>query len=323
MDYEGINLGNILVTGGAGFIGSNLVEFLVNDSDHIVIIDNLSTGRYENIKDLVKHKKISFIKGDISNYKKMEKYFRKFDFDYVFHQAALPSVPRSFNDPIATNEANVSGTLNIFRLAQLYNVKKVVYASSSSVYGDTEQLPKVETMRRMPLSPYAASKVACELYGKIFNDNDMVRTTGLRYFNVYGPKQNPNSQYSAVIPIFIKSALLDEPLTIHGDGKQTRDFTFVEDVCKVNYRAALSTLTDGKVFNVGKGSRISILELAETIIQLTDSNSEIIHVERRIGDVKHSLADVKSLETSIDYVPNTSILDGLERTIKFFKKQFE
>ncbi|MHA1400492.1 MAG: NAD-dependent epimerase/dehydratase family protein [Candidatus Heimdallarchaeaceae archaeon] len=322
MDYEEINLGNVLVTGGAGFIGSNLVELLVHNSDHLVIVDDLSTGRYENIEDLVKHEKISFIKEDISNYEEMNKYFREYNFDYIFHQAALPSVPRSFNDPIATNTANVSGTLNIFRLAQIYKVKKVVYASSSSVYGNTEKLPKVETMRRIPLSPYAASKVACELYGTIFNDNNMVRTTGLRYFNVYGPKQNPNSQYSAVIPLFIKAALLDEPLIIHGDGKQTRDFTFVEDVCKVNYRAVLSTLTDGRIFNVGKGSRISILELAETIIKLTNSNSEIKHVDHRVGDVKHSLADVKSLEIAIGYIPNTSIMDGLQRTIEFFKDQF-
>jgi len=318
MDYENLNFETVMITGGAGFIGSNLSKHLLNKTEKIVIVDNLSTGRFENIKDIIQKDNVLFELIDITNYEKMTNLFQEYSFQYVFHQAAIPSVPRSFKNPIATNNANIVGTLNIFELSHKYKVEKVVYASSSSVYGDTEKLPKRENMEPNPLSPYAVSKISTEYYGKVFNNNHMIRTTGLRYFNIFGPNQDPNSQYSAVIPIFVKAALNNTPIEIDGDGEQTRDFTYIENACNANLLSAISSKSDGFVINVGCGDRITINELAKQIIEKTNSKSVIIHKEQRIGDVRHSLADIDLANKLTGYQPNISLADGLEETINYF-----
>ena len=320
MDYEKMNFNSVMITGGAGFIGSNLVEYLINTAERIIIVDNLSTGRLENIKELIQNDHVQFEAIDITNYEKLKNLFKEFSLQFIFHQAALPSVQRSFQNPIATNKANIEGTMNIFELSHKYNVEKVVYASSSSVYGDTEVLPKTESMKPNPLSPYAVSKIATEYYGKVFNNNEMVRTTGLRYFNIFGPNQNPDSQYSAVIPIFTKAALNNEPLVINGDGEQTRDFTYIENACIANILSAVSKKSDGYVLNVGCGQRITINHLAEKIIEITNSKSEIQHIEPRIGDVRHSLADIDLCQKLIGYSPSVSLEEGLENTINYYIK---
>ena len=319
MDYEKLSFETILITGGAGFIGSNLAQQMRNISDRIVIIDNLSTGIFENIEPITQGNKVLFELIDITDYEKLKNLFKEYSFQFIFHQAALPSVPRSFEDPIATNNVNINGTLNIFELAHKYNIEKVVFASSSSVYGDTEVLPKTETMEPNPLSPYAVSKITTEYYGKVFNKNNMVRTTGLRYFNIFGPNQNPDSQYSAVIPIFIKAALNNDPLVINGDGEQTRDFTYIENASNANILAAVSNESDGYVLNVGCGQRITINSLAKKIIKMTNSESEIQYREPRIGDVRHSLADIELCQKLIGYNPSVSLETGLEKTINYYK----
>ena len=318
MDYENLNFETVLITGGAGFIGSNLAKHLINKANKIVIVDNLSTGRFENIKDLILRDNVFFELVDITDYEKLKNLFLEYSFQYIFHQAAIPSVPRSFRNPLATNNANIVGTLNIFELSHNYDVEKVVYASSSSVYGDTEKLPKTENMEPKPLSPYAVSKISAEYYGKVFNNSQMIRTTGLRYFNVFGPNQDPNSQYSAVIPIFVEAALNNKPIEINGDGKQTRDFTYIENACNANILSAVSQEADGYVINVGCGQRISINDLANEIIKKTDSKSKILHRESRIGDVRHSLADITLANKLIGYEPKVTLVEGLEKTIDYY-----
>lgn len=320
MDYENLNFETVMITGGAGFIGSNLAKHMLNKTKKIVIVDNLSTGRFENIKDLILRDNVFFELIDITDYEKLRNLFLEYSFQYIFHQAAIPSVPRSFRNPLATNNANIVGTLNIFELAHNYNVEKVVYASSSSVYGDTEKLPKTESMEVNPLSPYAVSKISMEYYGKVFNKSQMIRTTGLRYFNIFGPNQDPNSQYSAVIPIFIKAAFSNKPIEISGDGKQTRDFTYIENACNANLLSAISTKSDGYVINIGIGDRISINDLAERIIKKTKSKSEIKYKDPRIGDVRHSLADINLAHKLTGYQPSVSLEQGLDKTINYFIK---
>ncbi|MCD6207707.1 MAG: NAD-dependent epimerase/dehydratase family protein, partial [Methanosarcinales archaeon] len=237
---------------------------------------------------------------------------------YVFHQAAIPSVPRSIKDPAKTNEVNISGTLNVLIAAADNNVTKVVYASSSSVYGDTPVLPKEESMVPNPLSPYAVSKLAGEYYCKVFTEIHGLKTTSLRYFNVYGPRQDPSSEYAAVIPKFITKALNRESPIIYGDGEQTRDFTFVRDVVSANILAAKSSETG--IFNIGGGKRISINELAETIIKASGTGTDpgLTYMEPRDGDVKHSLADIHRAESIIGYKPSYTLDDGLKETIRWF-----
>ena len=307
---------NCLVTGGAGFIGSNLSRFLANNGASVTVIDNFSTGRRRNTSDF-EELGINLIEADISEQEQTSKYFS--EIDYVFHQAAVPSVPRSILEPLLTNNSNINGTISVLENCRLNKVKKVVYAASSSAYGDTEVLPKAVSMNPSPLSPYAVQKLAGEMYCKTYFDNFGLRTTALRYFNVYGPHQDPNSEYSAVIPIFIKKALADEPIVIFGDGTTSRDFTFIADVIQANLRAAISTKSDGHVVNVAYGERFTLTELANKVIENIGSSSTIEYADFRKGDVLHSLADLKTTKELIDYKPKFDLSLGLSNTIDFYK----
>ncbi|NQE46123.1 UDP-glucose 4-epimerase [ANME-1 cluster archaeon GoMg2] len=299
----------IVITGGAGFIGSNIAEVLSKDNE-VIVLDNLSTGKRGNTKDL----DIKFVEGSITDLELLQTVFK--DVDYVLHQAAIPSVPRSIKDPIASNNANINGTLNVLVAARDRSVKKVIYASSSSVYGDTPKLPKREDMTPNPLSPYAVAKLTGEYYCNVFNEVYGLKTVALRYFNVYGPKQDPYSDYAAVIPKFVSKISGDEPPVIYGDGLQTRDFTFVNDVVAANIRAMRSDATG--VFNIASGSRITIKELAELVMKLMDKNLKVVLKEPRKGDVKHSLADISRAKAAFDYEPGYRLEKGLEETIRWF-----
>ncbi|MFC1897360.1 SDR family oxidoreductase [Chloroflexota bacterium] len=300
----------VVITGGAGFIGSNLVEELATSND-VIIIDDLSTGRKENIVDLIQKGNVNFVQGNILDLCLLEQTFKGIDF--VFHQVALPSVTRSVEDPFSTNQVNITGTLNVLLAARKNNVKKVVYASSSSVYGDTPTLPKTEDMVPNPQSPYALTKLTGEYYCRIFQRIYDLPTICLRYFNVYGPRQNVNASYAAVIPIFIDRVSQDKPPSICGDGEQTRDFTFVKDVIKANIIGAESD-TSG-VFNIGRGENSTLNELAKTIIHLMGKDLQAEYQPPRLGDIKHSLADI-SRARAIGYEPQYSLDSGLRETIK-------
>ena len=308
---------NCLVTGGSGFIGSNLSRFLANNGANVTVIDNFSTGRRSNTSDF-EGLGIKLIEADISEQEQTSTYFS--GVDYVFHQAAVPSVPRSIAEPLLTNDSNINGTISVLENSRINKVKKVVYAASSSAYGDTEVLPKAISMKPSPLSPYAVQKLCGEMYCKTYFDNFGLRTTSLRYFNVYGPYQDPNSEYSAVIPIFIKRALANKSITIFGDGTTSRDFTFIEDVIQANLRAALSTKSDGRVVNVAYGDRFTLTELANKVIDNLGSSSTIEYADFRKGDVLHSLADLSETKNLIDYNPEFDLSAGLSKTIDFYKK---
>jgi len=304
----------IVITGGAGFIGSNLATELSKEKEsEVIIVDDLSTGRVSNLEKI--NKNINLVRGSITDLQLLKGIFK--DVDYVFHQAAIPSVPRSIKDPIASNNANVNGTLNVLVAAKDCNVKKVIYASSSSVYGDTPELPKREDMVPNPLSPYAVTKLLGEYYCKVFNEVYGLKTISLRYFNVYGPRQDPYSDYAAVIPRFINKVLENKPPVIYGDGEQTRDFTFVKDVVRANIQAMKSDANG--VYNIASGNRISINELANVIMKLMGRNLKPIHEAPREGDIRHSLGDISSAKKTLSYEPQYSLEEGLRRTIKWFR----
>ncbi len=283
-------------------------------NNEVCVVDDLSTGRVENLPIA---SGIEFIKGSITDLQLMNEVLA--DADFVFHQAALPSVQRSIEDPAHTNEVNIRGTLNVLMAARDAGVKKVIYASSSSVYGDTPELPKREGMTPNPLSPYAVTKLVGEYYCKVFNDVYGLNTISLRYFNVYGPRQDPHSEYAAVIPKFVSRILKGEPPIIYGDGQQTRDFTFVKDVVNANILAMNSDATG--VYNIASGRRISIQELATLITRLTgrDRDVEPVFDKPRKGDVRHSLADISRARADMGYKPEYSLERGLEETIRWFK----
>ncbi|MBA7529677.1 UDP-N-acetylglucosamine 4-epimerase [subsurface metagenome] len=301
-----------VITGGAGFIGSNLAEELSKETDtEIIIVDDLSTGRIENLRKF--NQNIKFVRGSITDLDLLKMIFE--DVDYVFHQAAIPSVPRSIKDPIASNNANINGTLKVLVAAKDSSVKKVICASSSSVYGDTPELPKREDMRANPKSPYAVTKLMGEYYCDVFNEVYGLKTISLRYFNVYGPRQDPYSDYAAVIPRFINMVSENKPPVIYGDGEQTRDFTFVKDVVRANVLAAKS---DAKgIYNIANGNRISINELAEMIMKLMGKNLKPVHDAPREGDVKHSLGDISRAKKGLGYEPRYSLEEGLRGTIEW------
>ncbi len=305
----------VVVTGGAGFIGSNLAKRLARDNQ-VIILDDLSTGRMKNIEELIGAKKVRFVRGSITDLPLLMELFQ--GVDYVFHQAALPSVPRSIDHPLASHEVNTTGTLNVLLAARDNGVKKVVYASSSSVYGDVPVMPKREDMTPNPQSPYAISKLAGEYYCSVFNRVYGLPTACLRYFNAYGPGQDPNSQYAAVIPRFIQSILNGEPPIVFGDGEQTRDFTFIEDVVAANTLAVKDKATG--VFNISTGQRITINKLAAIINDLTGKALKPIYQEPRAGDIKHSLADI-SRAKGIGYEPKYTLPVGLKETINFFRNR--
>ncbi|NVO65997.1 SDR family oxidoreductase [Methanofollis tationis] len=302
-----------IITGGAGFIGSNLTEALT-DAHDLIVLDNLSTGHIENIEPLIREGRVSFVRGSVTDLPLLQRIFA--GADGVFHQAALPSVQRSVENPLATHEANVTGTLNVLIAARDAGVKKVVMASSSSVYGNTPTLPKREDMVPAPLSPYAVSKLADEHYASVFSDLYGLSTVCLRYFNVFGPRQDPNSQYAAVIPHFLTWILNRQPPVIDGDGEQTRDFTYVKNVVQANIKSMQSDAQG--VFNIACGERTSINALARTIMDLTGIDLEPIHRERRAGDVRDSLADITRAREAFGYAPAYSLEEGLAETIRWF-----
>jgi UDP-glucose 4-epimerase len=301
----------VIVTGGLGFIGSHLVEKLVEDND-VAIIDNQSTGKRENVAHLISDN-LKIIEGDVRTLN-LAAIFE--ECEYVFHQAALPSVPRSVKDPLASHEANITGTLRVLIAAKDAGIQKVVYASSSSVYGDAPELPKREDMPLNPLSPYAVTKMAGESYCKVFHEIYGLPTISLRYFNVFGPRQDPLSQYAAVIPRFITATLNYSSPIIYGDGEQSRDFTFVKHVVDANVLASESKETG--TFNIACGRSISINELVALIGEITRKTVEAQHAARRPGDVKHSLADI-SKARSFGYDPKGTFKDELESTVRWFE----
>ena len=299
-----------VVTGGAGFIGSHIADELVARGYQVAIIDDLSTGNKENIAALLKQSNVEFIEGSIVDLSLLNKLVR--GVDYVFHLAAIPSVPRSIKNPQASHEANITGTLNVLLAARDTVVKKVIYASSCAVYGDASALPIKEEMRPNPQSPYAVTKLAGEYYCQAFQAVYGLPTMSLRYSNVYGPKQDPNSEYSAVIPRFINRLSEGKPPIIFGDGEQTRDFVFVTDVVLANILAAESDATG--VFNVGQGQSITINDLAKLIIHIMNKDLGIIYKEARVGDIRHSLADITKARL-FGYKPQYDLEQGLRESV--------
>jgi len=310
-----------LVTGGAGFIGSNLVEYLLKyNAKKVVVLDNLATGFIDNIQPYLSLSNFEFINGDICKLDDCHK--ACVGVDYIFHEAALGSVPRSIQNPIATHNVNSTGFINMLIAARDARVKRVVYASSSSVYGDSPVLPKVEHQIGKQLSPYAVSKMTNELYGEIFAKTYNMEVIGLRYFNIFGPRQNPKGAYAAAIPLFIKALLNNESPLINGDGEQTRDFTFVENAVHANFKAmfAEGINTQGNVFNIAVGEKISLNKLVALLKKLTDSDVPVIYREDRPGDVRDSLADIGKAAKAFNYNPELKIEQGLKLTLEWFQK---
>ena len=309
-----------IVTGGAGFIGSHLATRLVEDGHEVVVLDDLSTGHEHNLAHV--RDRLEFVEGSITDLELMHELFR--GAEVVFHQAALASVPRSVAQPLASNEVNITGTLKVLLAAKEMGVRRVVYAASSSAYGDTEVLPKREDMPARPLSPYAITKYVDELYGKVFTDIYELPTVGLRYFNVFGPRQDPASQYAAVIPLFITRYLAGQAPTIHGDGGQSRDFTHIDNVVAANLAAAAAPArADGLVYNVACGAAITVKELCLRIRDLLGSAIEPEHGPARVGDVRHSLADISLAADRLGFTPQISLEEGLERTVQWYREQHE
>jgi nucleoside-diphosphate-sugar epimerase len=308
-------MAHYLVTGGAGFIGSNIAIELVRRGETVRIIDNLATGRKENIESILD--RAEFVEGDICDLETIRR--AASGVDYVLHQAAIPSVARSVEDPVTTNSANVTGTLNVLLSARDARVKRLVFASSSSVYGDSPTLPKEENMPPNPLSPYAASKLIGEYYCKIFQSLFGLETICLRYFNVFGPRQDPTSHYAAVVPIFITSLASGRQPTVYGDGLQSRDFTFVENVIEANLRAcAAPKEATGGVYNVACGERFTLLDLLREIGRILNKKPQPVFEPARPGDVKHSLADISRARESLSFEPRVSFPEGLRRTVEWF-----
>jgi nucleoside-diphosphate-sugar epimerase len=305
-----------LVTGGAGFIGSHLVDRLVADGHQVRVLDDFSSGREANLDRAKPH--IELIRGSICDEAVLARAVQ--GCSLVFHQAAVPSVPRSIAEPVRTNQVNVDGTLLVLELARQAGVRRVVFAASSSAYGDTVELPKVESMPPTPLSPYALQKYAGEVYCRLYHQLYGLETVALRYFNVYGPRQNPDSEYAAVIPRFVRSCLRGEPPHIYGDGEQTRDFTFVADAVQANILASRSPRASGEVVNVAGGRRTSLNELFRVIQENTNASVEPVYEPARQGDVRDSLASLDRAAQVLGYAPAVDLEEGLARTIDSFRK---
>jgi UDP-glucose 4-epimerase len=307
------------VTGGAGFIGSHIIEDLLKRGYETVCLDNFDPtydikSKKRNIAPFLENENFQLIKGDIRDRELLKETI--IDIDYIFHEAALVSVVESMKDPVKTIEINTIGTLNILEAALIGNVNKVIIASSAAVYGDAPQLPKKETMKPFPKSPYAISKLDCEYAARIYFEEHGLKTTCLRYFNVYGPGQDPTSPYAAAIPIFLRKALKNENIIIYGDGMQTRDFIFIDDIVAANELAM--SKGDGEVLNAANGIVTSIKEIAQDIIKITGSRSTISYAEERSGDIKHSLADISQI-SKLGFKPGYTMNEGLEKTIEWFK----
>jgi UDP-N-acetylglucosamine 4-epimerase len=320
--YHDIDLSkfSFLITGGAGFIGSNLVEYLLrHDAGRVRVLDNLSNGYIDNIKDFLELPNFEFIEGDIRD---LETCLKAVDgIDFISHQAALGSVPRSISDPITSNEVNISGFLNVLIAARdSSKLKMMVYAASSSTYGDSPNLPKVEGTEGNPLSPYAVTKLVNELYADVFSRVYSFHTIGLRYFNVFGPKQNPNNPYAAVIPIFCKNFINKQIPTINGDGNTSRDFTFIENAVQANIKAMLHTsLPYHEVMNVACGDQVSLNELVQLLQFESGMEINANYAPERIGDVKHSKASINKIIKELKYYPEFKFKEGLAITYKWYK----
>lgn len=320
-----------LITGGAGFIGSNIVEYLIKyNAGHVRVLDNLSNGYFDNIKDFMSLPNFEFILGDIRDLDTCKKAIEGIDF--VSHQAALGSVPRSIADPITSNEVNVGGFLNILTAVKdASNIKRMVYAASSSTYGDSPELPKREGNEGNPLSPYAVTKLVNELYADVYSKVYGLNTIGLRYFNVFGPKQNPNNPYAAVIPIFCKAFIEGKQPIINGDGLTSRDFTFVENAVQANIRAMLldvdnqslesNMLNKHEVMNMACGDQVTLNEMIEMLNQLSGQQIKPIYGPERKGDVKHSKASIDKISTILNYEPQYRFKKGLEIVFEWYKTQ--
>jgi UDP-N-acetylglucosamine 4-epimerase len=311
-----------LVTGGAGFIGSNIVEYLLKyGAGKVIVLDNFSTGFRDNLSDFERNPALEIIEGDIRDLDTCKK--AADGADHIIHQAALGSVPRSINDPITTNEVNVSGFLNMLTAARdSGSIKRFVYAASSSTYGDSKDLPKVEGRIGKPLSPYAVTKYINELYADVFAKAYGLKTIGLRYFNVFGPRQSPTGEYAAVIPLFIKAAKQGLPATINGDGQQTRDFTFVENAVQANIKALFTGNADAinEVYNVACGEQVSLNQLWEKVTGLMGVNLTAHHKEPRAGDIRHSLADISKAHQMLQYQPAVKFKEGIRITVEHFNQ---
>lgn len=305
-----------LVTGGAGFIGSNLVDRLLEEGNFVRVIDNFFTGKRENLSKALSYKTFELVEADIRDLDAVRKACRGIDF--VLHEAAIPSVPRSIDDPVTTNDVNVSGTLNVLKASYENKVKRVIYAASSSAYGDTAVLPKKEDMLPSPLSPYAVSKLTGEYYCRVFSNVYGLETVSLRYFNIFGPRQDPNSTYAAVIPRFITAMLRNESPVVYGDGEQSRDFTYIENVIQANIKACYAPDVAGMVFNIACGTRFTlntVLKLLETIF---NKKANPKYLPPKKGDVRHSQADISNASKHIDYKILVDFETGLRKTVDYF-----
>jgi len=305
-----------VVTGGGGFIGSHIVEELLRRNEIVRVIDNFSTGKWENLEPFEGGAEI--IEADIAEGKNLPRFLE--GADYVIHQAALPSVPKSILDPVKSHHANVNGTLQLLNASREANVKRVVYASSSSVYGDSPTLPKHEGMMPNPLSPYGAQKLFAEIYCQVFSRAYGLETVSLRYFNVFGPRQDSTSQYSGVLALFIPAVLQSKRPTIYGDGLQSRDFTYVQDVVEANLLACAVPGVAGQVFNVACGDRITVNSMLQQINKITGKDIAPIYADPRPGDIKHSQADITRAKEHLEYQPKISFEEGLRNTIEWYRR---
>ncbi|MEK7650274.1 MAG: SDR family oxidoreductase [Patescibacteria group bacterium] len=307
-----------LVTGGAGFIGSNIVKKLVEQGESVRVLDNLATGKLANIEQFIEAKKIEFVQGDFTNLEVAKKATE--NVDYVLHHGAVASVPRSVEDPVLTNNANILGTLNMLIAAREAGVKRFIYAASSAAYGDSPVMPKEEAMPVAPKSPYAVQKLTGEYYCQNFYTLHKLETVCLRYFNVFGPNQDPSSAYSAVIPVFIKQMLRGERPVIYGDGSTSRDFTYVANNVEANLLACVAgNECAGEVINIACGYEISLNELVERINKILGTNIQPRYEAERVGDVKHSLADITKAKKLLNYAPFISFDEGLAKTVEFYR----
>ncbi len=308
-------MANYLVTGGAGFIGSHLVERLVNDGHAVRVLDNFATGKRDNLAPFLS--KIDLLEGDLRNPDDCRRACR--DIEIVYHEGAVPSVPKSVEDPVTSHQANVDGTFNILMAARDAKCRRLIYAASSSAYGDLPELPKRESVCPQPLSPYAVNKLAGEYYLLAFYRCFGLQTLSLRYFNVFGPRQDPKSQYAAAIPAFVSAILAGVSPTIYGDGEQTRDFTYIDNVVHANMLAAKAAKTEGQVVNIACGQRVTVNQIIAQINQLLGKNVPSKHVDERPGDIKHSLADIALAKQIIGYEPLITFEEGLRRAIDWYR----
>jgi UDP-N-acetylglucosamine/UDP-N-acetylgalactosamine 4-epimerase len=313
----------ILLTGGAGFIGSNLAEQLLKDKrvSAVRVLDNLATGSMNNISELIDDSKFEFIEGDIRDYKTCLEACN--NIDLISHQAALGSVPRSIHDPLTTNEVNITGTLNVFTAAKEKKIKRVVYAASSSTYGDHPGLPKTEDKIGNPVSPYAITKYVNELYANVFANLYRMEFIGLRYFNIFGPKQDPHGPYAAVIPLFAEALLNNKPPTINGDGRHSRDFTYVDNAVQANLLSLFTTNAEAinQVYNIACGIQTSLLQLFDGLKKEAASSLQPVHGPERTGDVKHSMADISKAKKLLGYSVRVPVEEGLRMTFQWYKEQ--